>query len=59
MDYMKNAVMTGTRRIARSVPMSMPNSKSIQKHITIPKVRLFELMFQLKQDEREDEGGGK
>ncbi|CAM9539701.1 unnamed protein product, partial [Sphacelaria rigidula] len=37
MDYMKNAVMTGTRRIARSVPMSMPNSKSIQKHIPIPK----------------------
>lgn len=45
MDYMKNAVMTGTRRIARSVPMSMPNSKTIQKHIPIPKVCVFDSVF--------------
>ncbi|CAM9605762.1 unnamed protein product [Scytosiphon promiscuus] len=37
MHYMKNAVMTGTRRIARSVPMSMPNTKAIQRHIPMPK----------------------
>ncbi|CAM9234424.1 unnamed protein product [Pylaiella littoralis] len=37
MDYMKNAVMTGTRRIARHVPMSMPNPKAIQRHIPMPK----------------------
>ncbi|CAN0084047.1 unnamed protein product [Ectocarpus sp. 6 AP-2014] len=37
MHYMKNAVMTGTRRIARHVPMSMPNPKAIQRHIPIPK----------------------
>ncbi|CAN0320096.1 unnamed protein product, partial [Laminaria digitata] len=37
MHYMKNAVMTGTRRIARHVPMSIPNSKTIQRHIPIPK----------------------
>lgn len=36
---MKNAVMTGTRRIARHVPMSMPNTKTIQRHIPMPKVR--------------------
>eukprot|EP00752_Nemacystus_decipiens_P008027 g7173.t1 len=35
--YMKNAVMTGTRRIARHVPMSMPNTKTIQRHIPMPK----------------------
>ncbi|CAM9866235.1 unnamed protein product [Ectocarpus sp. 13 AM-2016] len=37
MHYMKNAVMTGTRRIARHVPMSMPNPKAIQRHIPMPK----------------------
>lgn len=38
--YMKNAVMTGTRRIARHVPMSMPNTKTIQRHIPMPKVKV-------------------
>lgn len=43
--YMKNAVMTGTRRIARHVPMSMPNTKTIQRHIPMPKVHTCAASF--------------
>ncbi|CAN0246248.1 unnamed protein product, partial [Discosporangium mesarthrocarpum] len=39
MRYMKDVVMTGTRKIARHVPKSMPKSKgiNIQRHIPLPK----------------------
>lgn len=38
MHYVKNAVVSGTRRIARHVPISMPIPKTIQRHIPMPKV---------------------